>query len=141
MEYHFATATDLNRLAEWNHQLIRDEGHRHVMSVAELRGRMERWLSGEYRAVIFGPATDPIAYALYREDDTEIYLRQFFVRRDQRHEGVGRSAIGLLRNKVWPRNKRLTVEVLTDNVTAVQFWRAVGYQDYCLTLEILPEID
>jgi hypothetical protein len=38
----------------------------------------------------------------------------------------------------WPRTKRLTVSVLTANARGVAFWRAMGYADYDLTLEILP---
>jgi len=139
MEYRFATTNDIDRLAEWNHQLIRDEGHRNAMTVAELRDRMRTWLSGEYKAVFFGPATDPFAYALYRENATEVYLRQLFVRRDRRSEGIGRASVDVLRNQLWPRHKRFTVEVLIANVRAVKFWHSVGYQDYCLTLEIMPE--
>jgi len=141
MEHRFATDSDLDLLAEWNHQLIRDEGHRNAMTVDELRGRMRGWLGGEYKAVIFGPAADPVAYALYRENATEVYLRQLFVRRDRRSEGIGHSAVDALRSQLWPRHKRLTVEVLTANVRAVEFWRAVGYKDYCLTLEIMPETE
>jgi GNAT superfamily N-acetyltransferase len=141
MEYRFATDSDLDLLAEWNHQLIRDEGHRNPMTVPELRERMRGWLGGEYKAVIFGPEADPVAYALYRETATEVYLRQLFVRRDRRREGIGRAAMEVLRSQVWPRRKRLTVEVLTANLRAVAFWRSIGYKDYCLTLEIMPEKD
>jgi GNAT superfamily N-acetyltransferase len=139
MEYRFATSNDLDRLAEWNHQLIRDEGHRNAMSVAELRERMKEWLEGEYRAVIFGPESAPVAYALFRESNTEVYVRQLFVRRDMRSQGIGGKALELLRQQVWPQKKRLTAEVLTSNVRAVRFWRSVGYKDYCLTLEIAPD--
>jgi GNAT superfamily N-acetyltransferase len=138
MEHRFASADDLDRLAEWNHQLIRDEGHRNAMTVPELRGRMKGWLASEYRAVIFGPEADPVAYALYREDAAEVYLRQLFVRRDRRGKGVGREAMDILRNQVWPQQKRLTVEVLTTNARAIKFWRSIGYKDYCLALEIVP---
>jgi GNAT superfamily N-acetyltransferase len=138
MEHRFATDRDLDLLAEWNHQLIRDEGHRNPMTVPELRERMRGWLGGEYRAVIFGPEAEPVAYALYRENATEVYLRQLFVRRDRRSQGIGRSAMGILRSQIWPSGKRLTVEVLVANVRAVAFWRSLGYQDYCLTLEITP---
>lgn len=31
-----------------------------------------------------------------------------------------------------------TVDVLVQNFAASAFWRSVGYQDYSLTLEILP---
>ena len=140
MEYRLATERDLDLLAEWNHQLIRDEGHRNPMPVPELRERMRGWLNdGEYKAVIFGPEADPLAYALFREDAAEVYLRQLFVRRDRRGEGIGRQTVNVLRKALWPPQKRLTVEVLTANLRAVAFWRAVGYRDYCLTLEITPE--
>lgn len=139
MEYRFATESDLDLLAEWNHQLIRDEGHRNPKTVPELRERMRGWLGGEYKAVLFGPAGEPLAYALYREEAAGIYLRQLFVRRDRRREGIGRAAMDILRRQVWPPGKRLTVEVLTANTRAVGFWRAMGYQDYALTLEIMPE--
>jgi len=139
MEYRFTTTSDVDRLAEWKHQLIRDEGHRNAMTVAELRERMRTWLCGEYKAVFFGPAADPVAYALYRENATEVYLRQLFVRRDRRSEGIGHATVDVLRSQIWPRGKRLIVEVLIANKRAIKFWRSVGYQDYCLTLEIMPE--
>ena len=53
MEHRPATGRDLDLLAQWNHQLVRDEGHRNQMAVPELRERMTAWLSGEYEAVIF----------------------------------------------------------------------------------------
>ena len=52
--------------------------------------------------------------------------------------GVDRRAIKILRSQVWPQTKRLTVDVLVTNESAIAFWRSVSYADYCLTLEILP---
>ena len=109
------------------------------MTLPQLWERMKGWLEGEYKAVIFEIGSDPVAYALYKESATEIYLRQLFVKRGDRRQGIGREAVGILRKQVWPLGKRLTVEVLTANVPAVAFWRSVGYTDYCLTLEIMPE--
>jgi len=126
-------------LAELNYQLIRDEGHRNSMSVAELEIRMRDFLSRDYTAVIFEDADVVVAYALYREFTGEIYLRQLFVARERRRQGIGKRVIEILREKYWDRSKRWTVEVLTANEAAVRFWRAMGYRDYCLTLEILPE--
>jgi len=74
---------------------------------------------------------------LYREQPEEIYLRQLFVVRNRRRQGIGRQAFEVLRSKIWPTNKRLTVEVLVKNEPAVAFWRSVGYEDYSLKLEIL----
>lgn len=139
MEYRFATEADLDLLAEWNHQLIRDEGHRNRMTVPELRERMRGWLAAEYRAIVFLSDGQPMAYGLFRESPEEVYLRQFFVRRDKRRAGFGSRAMTTLRQKIWPSQKRLTVEVLCQNTAGIQFWRAMGYKDYSLTLEIMPE--
>ncbi len=133
-----ATHSDINQLAQWNHQLIRDEGHRNRMTVPQLVERMRGWLEQDYRAIVFELAGTPVAYALFREQPDEIYPRQLFVVRERRRQGIGKQAIELLRTKVWPTNKRLTVQVLTANTNAVAFWRSVGYVDYSMTLEILP---
>ena len=139
MTFRQATLNDCALLAEFNHQLIRDEGHRNRMTVPELEQRMQSWLSSEYAAVIFEKAQEVVAYALYREQAEEVYLRQLFVVRNRRRQGIGRLAFEILLSKIWPTGKRLTVDVLVQNTAAVAFWRAVGYKDYCLILEILPK--
>jgi len=48
-----ATLDDCGLLAELNHQLIQDEGHRNPMTVPQLEQRMQGFIQGEYRAVIF----------------------------------------------------------------------------------------
>lgn len=133
-----ATLNDCALLAELNHQLIRDEGHRNPMTVPELEQRMRGWLASEYAAVLFEDGGEVVAYVLYREQPAEIYLRQLFVVRNRRRRGIGRQVMETLRSKIWPANKRLTVDVLVHNIAAIAFWRAVGYKDYCLKLEILP---
>jgi GNAT superfamily N-acetyltransferase len=139
MEHHIAVENDLDLLAEWNHQLIQDEGHRNPMTVSQLRERMREWISGEYNAIVFSKIGEPVAYALFRENEKEIYLRQLFVRRDKRNKGLGKEAVMLLQKEIWPKSKRLTVEVLSGNKMGINFWHSVGYKDYCLTLEIMPE--
>ena len=133
-----ATLNDCALLAKLNHQLIRDEGHRNRMTVPELKARMESWLAAEYSAVLFEDRGQVVACAVYREQPAEIYLRQLFVARNRRRQGIGRQVMETLRSRIWPKNRRLTVEVLVQNTAAVAFWRAVGYQDYSLKLEIMP---
>ena len=111
------------------------------MTVPELEQRMKGWLATEYAAMLFENGGEVVAYALYREQPEEIYLRQLFVVRNRRGKGLGKEAVKILLSKIWPKNKRLTVEVLVQNEAAVAFWRAVGYKDYSLTLEILPNKD
>jgi GNAT superfamily N-acetyltransferase len=137
LRHRAATSKDHARLAELNHQLIRDEGHRNAMTVPQLEERLREWLASGYAAVIFEADQELAAYALYREEPREIDLRQLFVVSHHRRQGIGRRAFEILRS-LWPVDKRLTVEVLAHHAPAVAFWRSLGYQDYSLKLEILP---
>jgi ribosomal protein S18 acetylase RimI-like enzyme len=132
-----ATPNDSPLLAGLNHLLLEDEHHRNrFMTQPQLEERMRGFLAGEYCGVIFQEESEVVAYALYREQPDEIYLRQLFVMRHRRRQGIGRRAMEILRSEIWPKNKRLTVDVLLHNTTAIAFWRAVGYKDYLLGLEI-----
>jgi len=142
MKCRFASADDCPMLAVLNQQLIQDEGHRNPMNIAQLEERMRDWLiSGEYKAVVFEMQEKPVAYALFSETDVEIYLRQLFVVREQRHQGIGSQAMQKLFSEFWNNQKRWTVSVLTNNQPAVAFWRAMGYADYALTLEMMPNMN
>ena len=134
MQYRTAGEGDLSLLAELNQQLIRDEGHPNPMSLAELESRMQAWLVRVYTAVLFEREGAVVGYALYRTDNAGIFLRQFFICRDERRKGHGRTAMALLFKRVWPAGATVSLEVLSANQTAIDFWRALGFEDYALTL-------
>jgi predicted acetyltransferase len=131
---------DAQVLGELNHHLIQDEGHRNPMTVQELINRMRLWLETDYRASIFEVGSSIVAYSLYREGKDHLYLRQFFVQRHKRGAGIGQQCVKILFSQVWPKDKRITVEVLCQNEIGIAFWRAVGFTDYCLTPEIYPDL-
>jgi predicted acetyltransferase len=134
-----ASVNDCQWLAGLNHQLIQDEGHRNPMGVPELEDRLRQWRLTEYCGIIFEEDGQPVAYAIYREEKESIYLRQFFVMRERRRSGVGRRAMSILLTEIWPKDKKRTVEVLFNNRSAVEFWKAIGYKEYSLATEIPPE--
>jgi GNAT superfamily N-acetyltransferase len=136
LEYKFAEPDDANELAEMNQQLICDEGHRNKMTLPHLRERMSGWLQGEYTAVIFNKGPQTIGYALYRKDPEWIYLRQLFVKAEARRKGVGRDVMSWLKENTWKEAKIIRVEVLVGNREGISFWKAVGFKDYCITLEM-----
>ena len=137
MQFRLATVSDAPLLAGMNRQLAQDEHHRNASrGLPWFESRMREWLAGGWVAALFSEGPNPVAYALWRDQDDGIYLRQFFVRRDRRWQGLGRQAFQILRDSVWPRDRRLTVEALVVNPEAIAFWRAVGFRDYCLTLEL-----
>ena len=129
------TRTDIPLLAAMNQQLIRDEGHRNPMSLAELKERLASFLAGPYEAAIFW-AKEPAGYALWRFAPDHVYLRQFFIAPPLRRRGYGRLAMRLLREEAWPGQTRLRLEVLVGNERGIAFWRSVGLEPYCLTMEM-----
>ena len=134
MDYRTAGEGDLPLLAELNQQLIHDEGYANPMSVTELEYRLRAWLARAYTAVLFLNDGNVVGYALYRNDDTGIFLRQFFICRAERRQGLGRAAMDLLFGRIWPDGAAVSLEALCANTAAIAFWRAVGFEDYALTL-------
>lgn len=135
-----ATVADAALLGRLNHQLIRDEGHRNPMGVDALVERMRAWLSDDgYEALLAFDGDDLVAYVLWRDEPDCVYLRQIFVQREHRRQGVARHLMLSVFER-WP-DKRLTVDVLAGNARALAFWRRMGYRDYAVMLERLPPGD
>lgn len=127
-------SADLLVLTALNQQLIEDQGHDNPASGGELEQRMGRWLSGVYCVALIESDGAPVAYAVWREEDDCVYLRQFFVAREHRRFGVGRRAFAMLRSE-WGRHE-VMLEVLSHNEPALAFWRSLGFDDYGLTLRL-----
>ena len=143
LECRFTTQEDVLLLAEMNQQLIRDEGHRNKMTLLQLQERMLGWLQGDYTAVIFSKEPEKVGYALYRKETEWIYLRQLFVKAEARRKGIGREAISWLKKNAWKGTKPIRIEVLVGNPEGISFWKAVGFKDYCITMEMenFPDIE
>jgi predicted acetyltransferase len=136
LKFRFATGSDVPWLAKMNQQLIQDEGHRNKMTLAELEQRMSNFLQNEYYAVIAGLGQTDIGYALYRQDPEWLYLRQIFIINSMRRKGFGRRFIEWLKNNPWKKCKRIRTDILVDNIAGIDFWKAVGFKEYCITLEM-----
>jgi GNAT superfamily N-acetyltransferase len=141
LHFRNASAEDADTLAPLNAELIRDEGHRNAMSVPQLAERMADWLRSEYRAVIFELAGSAVGYALFRVDPEHVYLRQLYVRAEYRRRGIGRQAIEWLWRNSWHGASRLRIDVLVGNTAGAEFWQALGFAPYCITMEMERPID
>jgi ribosomal protein S18 acetylase RimI-like enzyme len=127
---------DVALLVKLNSDLVEDEQYPRRFSAEELTLLWERWLGSDYRAVLFENDNQVAAYALYRLDEEgSVYLRQFFVCRHCRRQGIGREAMRQLREHIWPSGRRIVLEVLLHNERGLRFWRAVGFEDYALMLQ------
>ena len=131
-----AGLADCLALARMNHDLIQDSGHRNPMEVPQLSRRMRNWVKrGNYQVCLFEAEGMLVGYCVYRKEREFIYIRQFFIDRKLRRKSFGRRAFGMMRKLHWKGRLRLRMDVLVDNVPAIRFWRAVGFKDYCLTME------
>ena len=134
-----ATLVDVSLLAALNQQLQIDESHRLRMEIPELERRITGWLLDEgYEAALFEQDGETAGYALFRREPDFVYLKQFFICRQFRRQGLGRQAVEWLLRHKWHNEPRVRLDVLVNNERGVAFWRAVGFQDYCLTMERQP---
>ena len=136
LEFRFAKEADVPWLARMNQELIRDEGHRNKMSVPDLERRMSDFLRNEYDAVIVSNSHSDIGYALYRQNPEWLYLRQIFVTEKMRCIGIGRRMIEWLRDNPWKEYKIIRTDVLVGNIAGIDFWKAAGFREYCITMEM-----
>lgn len=138
MKLRRATNADLSLLGQLNRELIQDEGSSNSMSVPDLCDRMASWLAADYEAVLFERSSGSVAYALYRHNEGCIHLRQFFVCRPFRRQGLGREAFQLLCQEILTTGQPLVLEVLSHNAVAIEFWRSVGLREHALTFRLDP---
>jgi GNAT superfamily N-acetyltransferase len=136
VEFRFAKVEDAETLGALNALLIRDEGHRNSMTVPQFVERMTEWLRSEYEAAVVEECGAIVGYALFRRDADHVYLRQIFVQTENRRRGIGRSLIQWLVRNAWQDAPRVRIDVLVGNEAGLHFWRAIGFAEYCLTLEM-----
>ena len=124
-------------LAELNFQLDQDEPHPHPLPLTELTERMVRWIeTSEYEVLVFRRRDQVAGYAVWRVEDRGAYLRHFFICRDQRRLGLGRAAMKQLCRDVFPKDRPIQIEVVVRNQAGIAFWRAIGFRDFGLSMEL-----
>ena len=138
-----ANEADLPLLAQMNKRLIEDEGSRNPMSLNELAERMRAWLLGDWQVKLFATDTGIAGYAVYQTrrdeyfpDQTIVYLRQFYIEREMRGQGLGTMAFRALATEDFPPGCRVVIDVLASNPRGDDFWRHVGFQPYCTTMHL-----
>ena len=132
-----ARPEDVPRLASWNAQLVHDEHNDAGPPPGEIEPRLREWLAKDYVACVFEAGATSFGYAIYRELPECVHLRHFFVEQSFRRKGCGRRAFALVR-AMFPRGKRVLVEVLVNNAAGVAFWKSVGFEPRYLGLQLNP---
>lgn len=140
LRFRMATVADAAVLGAMNRQMILDEKNRNTMTVPQLIERMAgRIAPGHeegYAAAVFELGGAAIGYVLFKRLPEYVYIQQFYVRAENRRQGIGRAALAWLQENPWKGVQKLQLDVLVTNAAGAAFWHNVGFKDYCTTMEM-----
>lgn len=123
---------DLNLLAVLNKQLIEDEGHDNPMNTEQLKQRMKLFLDSDYCGWLFLSGGKAVGYALVNMKRSPLYLRQFFICRENRRSGFGKLFFQMLLSHLGVET--IDLEVLACNERGRAFWESMGFRERSLYL-------
>ncbi len=135
-----ATIMDVPLLVQLNQELIEDEGSSNPMTPEQLESRMRRWLQ-TWEVHLF-LQDKVIGYTIYRVQKNDhdgketVYIRHYYICRNVRRQGLGREALNLLRQQVFPKDTRVYLEVLWHNQRGRDFWESMGFSPYSMTMKL-----
>jgi len=121
------TLEDASILAEMNKQLIEDEKANNTMDKTQLQNRMTNFLTNGYEAFFFIANDEIVGYALCDMTKEPVFLRQFFIKREERRKHYGKAAFESLLGKIGA--KEIDIDVLTWNETGIKFWEKIGFEE------------
>ncbi len=134
MNFRPITQEDILRIASWNIELHEDEGSV-PMSNTQAMERLAQWLaSGRFHGMVFILDDVDVGYVLYelqaanpdlRNSVDSVYVRQFYITRENRRSGLGTEAFRCFLGEVG--EKRVTLEVKATNPNGQRFWESLGF--------------
>lgn len=137
------THNDIEILAEMNQELIQDEKSTNPMTYTELHNRMTDFLKQNWKAILLVLDEEIVGYGLYQErvetidrDLREIYLRQYFIRRQFRGRGLGKEGIKRMNEEFFPESSLIIIDVLESNPEGKRFWESIGFKPYYTNMKV-----
>jgi len=121
------TKNDIKLLAKMNKQLIEDEKANNLMDITQLENRMYDFLNNGYKAFFFIIEEEIVGYALCDMTKEPKYLRQFFIKREERRKHYGKNGFIKLLEKL--ETKEIEIDVLKWNEDGIKFWKNIGFKE------------
>ena len=125
-------SNDVAELAQLNRMLIEDEKAANTMTLPQLEQRMAEFLTSDYQAFFFEADGKHVGYALVHLTSDPPYLRQFFISREYRRLGYGKSAFFALLDHLQIRE--IDIDVYAWNDRGIAFWKSLGFSERCYNM-------
>lgn len=126
---------DVPILAEMNKHLIDDENAENSMNILQLERRMIDFINTDYKAFFFILNERIIGYGLCNINKSPIYLRQFFIRREERRKGYGKQAFHKLLEHIGINE--IDIDVYAWNKKGIYFWESLGFKNRCFNMRYI----
>ena len=128
------TIEDVPILARMNKCLIEDERSSNPMDLMQLTERMKGFIEGDYDAYFFMDEDVTVGYALVDRTADPLYLRQFYIDREQRRKHYGKSAFQALLEYLG--TDCIDLDVLPWNEAGVAFWKSLGFSEQYVAMRL-----
>jgi ribosomal protein S18 acetylase RimI-like enzyme len=96
------------------------------MDISQLKERMAGFLINGYKALFIKNEDNVIGYILCDMTKNPIYLRQFFIKREERRKHYGKEAFYKL--KSYLNVDEIEIDVYLWNETGIKFWESLGFK-------------
>jgi len=123
---------DIPELTIMNQMLIEDEKAETSLDLAYLQERMTEFIMSDYKAFLFSIENKTVGYALCNVKKTPIYLRQFFICREERRKGYGKQAFQALLDYIGI--DEINIDVYVWNKAGIAFWESLGFEKRCYNM-------
>jgi len=137
MEIKECSFEDITILAEMNKCLIEDEKSNNSMDIIQLKNRMYEFLNNGYIAYLFIENDQIIGYALCDMTKEPKYLRQFYIKREERRKHYGKIAFEKLLEKIGIN--KIEIDVLQRNEIGLKFWQNIGFKEQWIRMKFGEE--
>jgi 8-oxo-dGTP pyrophosphatase MutT (NUDIX family) len=131
-----AEEESLPLLAEYNRQLLKEQGIGQERTIAELENRLHELLVGDYQAVIFYWKGEPAGYCLYRLHPRYAYIRNIHIQPDLRKKVGVAEAFALLRKEELQDFATIRLDVPESDKEGLALWESQGFRPRSVRLEL-----
>ena len=128
-----ATKNDIPDLSVMNKHLMEDEKFDRPLNDEDLNKRWNEFLGlDRYKVILFKLKNDIIGYAVIHMDQTPLYLRHFFIKREFRRKGYGTGSFHKMLDFL--NTTTMDLDVMSWNERGLQFWKSLGFTERCKIL-------